>query len=1039
MGAMIRQASFSGGELGPALQGRSDIGKYESALARCRNFIPTPQGPAVNRPGFELVAPAFASATYPNQATRLIPFVASDSQACVLELGHYTMRVVYDGGLVQVTDAAAWEIDTAYVVDQYVTCNGITYWCAVNAGVNVRPGTTAGASCWMARSDYVKTTPWTYAELARLKFAQSGDVLTICDGTRAPYDLTRLDWDNWTLAVVSFDRGTIYIQPGYEPRVMTEPLPTADATHAAREWAWKLTHVYDDGHGGLIESAPYTIAHRSVAVTGCTPDDITPGYNSARSYATGNKVRTSTAGTNTGKNTFQTSLHDDNQGHALTDATWWSAEQYADLLLPGTYPLYVDKPLTFDNLVTDNSSTNPTGRPVVGVRVYRGRGEVFGLVWATSFAAGSASPLFVDYGEEPDYSSPPPDGRNPFVATAGTEYPVAVAYFQQRKVYAGTNLRPAWMALSRTGDFNNFDRHFPGMDDDSIELTLASRKFEEVRSLLPGRRLLAMTASSAWPIGGAGNGDPLSRTSIDATAQGARGSTWLDSIEVDDGVALFVCSRGGHVRDILFQATQDGLTGQDLSVLAPHFFDGHSIVDWTYQALPYSVIWCARDDGALLSLTYVRDQQVWAWALHETSGAVQNVCAIPEGDNDALYLVVAIGTTDGAGGIIPPTHGGGVLAGSGSRLIYRMASRVVTDVSEGSFVDAAAIYDGLNEDDGCLLSLTAIEGGVWIGRSDGLTDELTTLEAGDQIVFGPDTATPLVVTLTAAPGYGGGATGTIPAGGTPEVTATADWAIRRKTIGGIRRAADYWINTDADQRVYLELISGASWAAGAPVYVKPWASSANVARGWRRGTIVLVGATSGSPSALRLTGDTSEATYRAPAIALDAIGGDYQGGAAEALADYGIQEALGGLLDHLLEGQVVSVLADGVVIPDLVVSAAKTIALPTPAQRVIVGLPYTSDLELLDVASEKTRNKNVVRAFWEVATPASISVGESLDSLTTCPVAGPVTGAWEDSPELVEVRTGSSWNKGGRAVLSNSDPVPVTVYGVSREVEGGGS
>lgn len=79
--------SFAGGELSEAMFGRIDDAKYQSGAAVMDNFIATPQGPAENRPGF-----AYVNATKNNGVARLIPFVYSNSQSMVIELGDKYIR-----------------------------------------------------------------------------------------------------------------------------------------------------------------------------------------------------------------------------------------------------------------------------------------------------------------------------------------------------------------------------------------------------------------------------------------------------------------------------------------------------------------------------------------------------------------------------------------------------------------------------------------------------------------------------------------------------------------------------------------------------------------------------------------------------------------------------------------------------------------------------------------------------------------------------------------------------------------------------------
>jgi hypothetical protein len=83
----------------------------------------------------------------------------------------------------------------------------------------------------------------------------------------------------------------------------------------------------------------------------------------------------------------------------------------------------------------------------------------------------------------------------------------------------------------------------------------------------------------------------------------------------------------------------------------------------------------------LLGLTYIPDQDVWAWHHHTTDGLVEDICVLPEEDQDALYLVIKR-----------------TIDGDDQRYIERMESRVVNDDDDFNlaafFVDAGATYDG---------------------------------------------------------------------------------------------------------------------------------------------------------------------------------------------------------------------------------------------------------------------------------------------------------------------------------------------------------
>jgi hypothetical protein len=88
----ILKRSFAGGEISPEMYGRIDDTKYQAGAALLENFIATPQGPAVNRPGF-----AYVNTTKNNGVARLIPFTFSAEQTMAIEMGEGYFRFHTDG------------------------------------------------------------------------------------------------------------------------------------------------------------------------------------------------------------------------------------------------------------------------------------------------------------------------------------------------------------------------------------------------------------------------------------------------------------------------------------------------------------------------------------------------------------------------------------------------------------------------------------------------------------------------------------------------------------------------------------------------------------------------------------------------------------------------------------------------------------------------------------------------------------------------------------------------------------------------------
>lgn len=147
------QRSFAGGEVSPEMFGRNDDAKYQAGLARCRNFIVKPQGPAENRPGFAFVRAVKDS----TKKVRLIPFTYSTTQTMVIEMGagHFRFH-------------------------------------------------TQGATLMSGGNPYEIANPYAEADLFDVHFVQSADVLTLVHPNYAPRELRRLGATNWQLSTPSF-------------------------------------------------------------------------------------------------------------------------------------------------------------------------------------------------------------------------------------------------------------------------------------------------------------------------------------------------------------------------------------------------------------------------------------------------------------------------------------------------------------------------------------------------------------------------------------------------------------------------------------------------------------------------------------------------------------------------------------------------------------------------------------------------------------------------------------------------------------------
>lgn len=104
--ARVDMPSFSAGEIGDDLLSRDDTLKYKAGLRRARNVFLAVGGGFYNRPGMVYVG----RTKDPTKRTRLIPFQFSVEQGYAIELSHFTMRFIVNGGYVLMP-----ELQIAYI------------------------------------------------------------------------------------------------------------------------------------------------------------------------------------------------------------------------------------------------------------------------------------------------------------------------------------------------------------------------------------------------------------------------------------------------------------------------------------------------------------------------------------------------------------------------------------------------------------------------------------------------------------------------------------------------------------------------------------------------------------------------------------------------------------------------------------------------------------------------------------------------------------------------------------------------------------
>lgn len=224
-------STFTAGEISPRLEGRVNLEKYREGLADLTNMVVHPHGGVTRRPGTEFLGEVKMSSSY----TRLIPFQFKTTDTYILEFGQEYMRVYRNGlqvltgspkTITAITQASPGVLtsnshglndgEEIYItgVGGMTELNGRNFKVA-GATTNTfeledlfgnaidTTGFTAFTSGGTADKIYEISTPYTSANLPRLNFAQSADVMYLVHPSYEIRTLSRTDHNAWTLATAT--------------------------------------------------------------------------------------------------------------------------------------------------------------------------------------------------------------------------------------------------------------------------------------------------------------------------------------------------------------------------------------------------------------------------------------------------------------------------------------------------------------------------------------------------------------------------------------------------------------------------------------------------------------------------------------------------------------------------------------------------------------------------------------------------------------------------------------------------------------------
>lgn len=1009
MSEPINQFSFSAGELSPQLWDRVDMAKYHSGAALMRNFFVDFRGGASNRAGTRYCLKSLDSIL----PSRLIPFTFSTLQTYALCFGAgpayvanvtgaanngsgaIRLQVTATSGLmngnritvsgvsgtveangnwpIQVIDGTHVDLLGSAFANAYTsggTANANTGRMRVftngAAVLNASVSITAISNANPGVAAYSGTDPnpgdWVFIKAPGMTRLQGRYAVVTSLNTGAKtfqlYDLfgTAIDTTTYGTYAGGGSFASVYtLAVPYDPNDLeilkfTQSADVMTLTHSLYQQA-QLTRTADNAWTYTpLSFAPALAAPTSPSSVPSLTGDGT-AYNYVITTVGPNGVTESRPSATCGSVNSKTMST--TQGAHQTVS--WTASTSAGITAYNVY----------------RQAEVPGGNATAG--------SLFGFVGSTT------STSFVDSNINPDFTKTPPLANNPF---SGTNWPGATTYYQGRQVYGGTASQPVRLVMSRSADYTNMDFSSPTRADDSIDVSLEAQQVNAIKHLVPLNVLLAMTSSNVWRIDTGDTTQAMTPANVMARPQSAYGCSDVPPIVIDFEI-LFVQNLQSTVRAMQYDFLKNLFRADnELTLLSNHLVFGHRIVEWTWAEQPFRILWCVREDGILLSLTYLPAQNLIAWCQHETDGLVKSICSIVENGENSVYIVVQR-----------------LVRGQYVNYVERMASRVFTDISQAWFVDAGLAYPLVYPQATATPSAEA-------GNS--------TLAANAHVVFGGSGYS----SQTAATVVDAGAT-------TPQAGGSGS-AVALTIVGGVITAATCtpgsgWIRPEI---VVTDPTGQGSGAVITPIVQRLITISASAAVFNASTDVGKTVRISGGVGAVTQVNSTTQITVNLE----QPLTSPWPVAAGAWSMTMPVTTVSG--LDHL-EGRTVACLANGGVQPQQVVTNG-AITLTEPADAIVVGLPYTAEIDSLyiDVPTQEQptvqgKRKKISRVILRVANTRGLKVGPLGQTLyeikerTDIPMGFPQAMITGD--ELINLDP--NFNEKGQIAVVQENPLPATVLG----------
>ena len=561
----VPQNSFQFGEVSDSLIMRTDTGIYTGSAQKIENMVVTAEGSARKRQGLKHI---------------------------------YDYSITYDANNPDQSNLFPFIFDNN---EQYI----ISIEHAKVRCFRIVDSTTVSLVATLTADVSAAALPFDKAYLQQYTAAQMGDVMFICHPLFAPRLLTRTSLTTFEISTYTFDTRADSKQT-YQPYskyqavgVTLDPSATTGngITLTTSSAYWDVTGSQSGGN------YPDSLHVGVIVRYGGNEINITSVQSTTQ--ATGNvvnelKVRLTVANpfrANSGSNKVEVTQ----LGHGYG----------------GGESITVSDAATVGGIATGNLNGSRTVADIIDDNTY-------------TFTAGGSASSSEDGGGFPKITTHAPTldwDEQAWSAKRG--YPAAVAFHENRLVFAGTLAEPDAIFMSEIGEYFNHDVG-TAQDNEAIALTAATGDVHEIRHLVSSRDLQVFAGTGELYVPTYLN-QAITPTNAQIREQTPYGSSFARPALID-GATIFTQASGRIVREYLFTDNEDAYASTAISTIASHLINTPKYVSVVHSGFdqPDSYAIMSMTDGDAAVFTSNRAEKRASWTEFTTNGRFDSVVSIDD-------------------------------------------------------------------------------------------------------------------------------------------------------------------------------------------------------------------------------------------------------------------------------------------------------------------------------------------------------------------------------------------------------------------------